>query len=136
MSWTRKGLVRGDGHAVGHDEAEAGAAEAEEAEAEPAEEAASAAEVWRTLLRVGLAVGMHPDEATEGIVDFALAAGVPFAVVPCCVYSRSFPSRVDSSGRRISSLPRFIEYAARPTRATPCGPRPPLSRSTCESTSS
>ena len=31
-------------------------------------------------------VGMHPDEATEPIIDFAVAAGVPFAVVPCCVF--------------------------------------------------
>ena len=27
-------------------------------------------------------VGMHPDQATEPIVDFALQRGVPFAVVP------------------------------------------------------
>ena len=34
---------------------------------------------------------MHPDEVTECIVDAALGAGKPFAVVPCCVFSRRFP---------------------------------------------
>ena len=53
---------------------------------------------------------MHPDGATEAIVDFALAAGIPFAVVPCCVYSRDFPRRVDESGRPIRNLERFIAY--------------------------
>lgn len=38
-------------------------------------------------------VGMHPDEATEAIVDVALACGKPFAVVPCCVFTRLFPDR-------------------------------------------
>ena len=34
-----------------------------------------------------IVVGMHPDQAAEHIVDFALAMGKPFAVIPCCVYS-------------------------------------------------
>ena len=37
---------------------------------------------------------MHPDQATEPIVDLALRLGVPFAVVPCCVYPGLFPFRV------------------------------------------
>ena len=28
---------------------------------------------------------MHPDEATEPIVDKAISERKPFAVVPCCV---------------------------------------------------
>jgi hypothetical protein len=42
---------------------------------------------------IGLVVGFHPDQATEPIVDFALSQGVPFAVVPCCVFGRDFPHR-------------------------------------------
>ena len=34
-------------------------------------------------------LGMHPDEATEWIVDFAIKYSKPFAVVPCCVFPRS-----------------------------------------------
>ena len=33
-------------------------------------------------------IGLHPDEATEAIVDCALAHNKPFAVVPCCVFPR------------------------------------------------
>lgn len=32
-----------------------------------------------------LLLGMHPDEATDAIVVRAAEAGVPFAIVPCCV---------------------------------------------------
>ena len=32
-----------------------------------------------------LLVGLHPDEATEGIVRLAVKLGVGFVVVPCCV---------------------------------------------------
>ncbi|KAL3922941.1 MAG: hypothetical protein SGILL_001938 [Bacillariaceae sp.] len=34
-----------------------------------------------------LIAGMHPDGATEAIVDLSLQLGVPFAILPCC-YSR------------------------------------------------
>ena len=50
------------------------------------QQAAPTAEaVWRTLANASAVVGLHPDGATEAIVDFALATGKPFAVVPCCV---------------------------------------------------
>jgi hypothetical protein len=39
--------------------------------------------------------GMHPDGATEFIVDLALALDKPFAVVPCCVFGREFPRWVE-----------------------------------------
>ena len=47
----------------------------------------------RALAECSVVLGMHPDQATDAIVDFALERGKPFAVVPCCVYSREFPSR-------------------------------------------
>ncbi|KAK9836477.1 hypothetical protein WJX74_001270 [Apatococcus lobatus] len=40
-----------------------------------------------------LVIGLHPDEATEAVVDCALANDKPFAVVPCCVFPRLFPER-------------------------------------------
>ena len=40
-----------------------------------------------------LVVGFHPDEATDAIVDVAIAEGKPFAVVPCCVFWRRFGKR-------------------------------------------
>ena len=47
----------------------------------------------RAMAECSVVLGMHPDQATECVVDFALERGKPFAVVPCCVYSREFPAR-------------------------------------------
>ncbi|KAJ8614589.1 hypothetical protein CTAYLR_004969 [Chrysophaeum taylorii] len=52
-----------------------------------------------------LVVGLHPDEATEAIVDAALKYGLPFAVVPCCVFAELFPAR-----RGVSSYSKFCDY--------------------------
>ncbi|EQC37185.1 hypothetical protein SDRG_05411 [Saprolegnia diclina VS20] len=54
-------------------------------------------------------VGMHPDEATEPIVDCALAANKPFAVVPCCVMSRKFPDR-RHDGEVVGTYDAYIAY--------------------------
>eukprot|EP01062_Namystynia_karyoxenos_P081434 TRINITY_DN8963_c0_g1_i2.p1 TRINITY_DN8963_c0_g1~~TRINITY_DN8963_c0_g1_i2.p1 ORF type:complete len:479 (+),score=105.86 TRINITY_DN8963_c0_g1_i2:77-1438(+) len=45
------------------------------------------------LPRVRCLVGLHPDQATEPIVDCALRLGLPWAVVPCCVFPKLFPHR-------------------------------------------
>ena len=55
-------------------------------------------------------VGMHADEATESIVDMALRHGRPFAVVPCCVFPRLFPSRRLASGQPVVSHRHFCDY--------------------------
>jgi hypothetical protein len=34
----------------------------------------------------GLALGFHPDQATEPLLDWCLATATPFAIVPCCVF--------------------------------------------------
>lgn len=48
----------------------------------------------RTLLSdCSVVVGMHPDEATEPLVDFAIQLKKPWAVVPCCVFAHRFPGR-------------------------------------------
>lgn len=38
-------------------------------------------------------VALHPDEATDAIVDMAVRKRVPFVIMPCCVFSRLFPDR-------------------------------------------
>lgn len=38
-------------------------------------------------------VGLHPDQATDAIVEVALALRRPFAVLPCCVYAQQHPHR-------------------------------------------
>eukprot|EP01130_Rhizamoeba_saxonica_P007612 TRINITY_DN3078_c0_g1_i2.p1 TRINITY_DN3078_c0_g1~~TRINITY_DN3078_c0_g1_i2.p1 ORF type:complete len:304 (-),score=41.99 TRINITY_DN3078_c0_g1_i2:610-1521(-) len=52
---------------------------------------------WNTIQQIldncGIIVGLHPDQAVEAIVDFALARDKPFAVIPCCTYHKQFPGR-------------------------------------------
>jgi len=42
----------------------------------------------KQLQSCSLVLGLHPDQATDSIVDFALQFNKPFAVVPCCVFPR------------------------------------------------
>lgn len=55
-------------------------------------------------------LGMHPDEATEAIVDAALANKKPFAIVPCCVMSRLFPDRKCRDGTPVATYEAFVTY--------------------------
>jgi hypothetical protein len=56
-----------------------------------------------------LVVGLHPDAATEAIVDFALAAGKCFAVVPCCVFAAAFSAR-RVGGQPVTTHAAFVRY--------------------------
>lgn len=55
-------------------------------------------------------VGMHPDIVTEKIVDCALQRGLPFAVVPCCVFPKEFPHRITSEGNTVTTYEEFVTY--------------------------
>lgn len=55
-------------------------------------------------------VGLHPDQATEAIVDVALHLRKPFAVVPCCVYPRLFPGRRLGTGQGVTTYHGFQRY--------------------------
>ncbi|TMW66217.1 hypothetical protein Poli38472_003982 [Pythium oligandrum] len=57
-----------------------------------------------------LLVGMHPDEATEIIVDIALKYKKPFAIVPCCVMSRLFPDRRCRDGTPVATYDTLVQY--------------------------
>eukprot|EP01147_Barroeca_monosierra_P008614 gene8614-1027_t len=54
--------------------------------------------------------GLHPDQAAEHIVRFAIQHRKPFAVVPCCVYSKEFPTRKLPDGRFVRSYLQLVEY--------------------------
>jgi len=45
------------------------------------------------LHRTSLVVGFHPDQATDPCIDLAYELGVPFCIVPCCVFPKEFPDR-------------------------------------------
>eukprot|EP00816_Leptocylindrus_hargravesii_P001364 CAMPEP_0196819336 /NCGR_PEP_ID=MMETSP1362-20130617/70106_1 /TAXON_ID=163516 /ORGANISM="Leptocylindrus danicus, Strain CCMP1856" /LENGTH=384 /DNA_ID=CAMNT_0042197789 /DNA_START=85 /DNA_END=1236 /DNA_ORIENTATION=+ len=43
--------------------------------------------------RCSAIVALHPDEATDSIVNVAVQRRIPFVIVPCCVFARLFPNR-------------------------------------------
>lgn len=60
---------------------------------------------------VCLITGMHPDEATEVIMDTGLQFDIAVSIVPCCVFSSKFPDRrLREDGAVPTSLPQFIKY--------------------------
>jgi hypothetical protein len=48
-------------------------------------------EIGRIMRDCSVVCGLHPDGATEPLVDYAIAHGKPFVIVPCCVFWRSNP---------------------------------------------
>eukprot|EP00747_Dinoflagellata_sp_TGD_P038961 gnl/TRDRNA2_/TRDRNA2_139978_c3_seq2.p1 gnl/TRDRNA2_/TRDRNA2_139978_c3~~gnl/TRDRNA2_/TRDRNA2_139978_c3_seq2.p1 ORF type:complete len:425 (+),score=36.38 gnl/TRDRNA2_/TRDRNA2_139978_c3_seq2:126-1277(+) len=67
---------------------------------------------YASLLRnASLVIGLHPDEATEAIVDLALLSDRKFAVVPCCVFPNLFPHReLSPGGVQVRTLNQFCSY--------------------------
>ena len=89
----------------------------------PAAGAVSGADAagFEALQHCSAVVGLHPDECTEAIVDWAVENGKTFAVVPCCVFSRLFPGRtmpVRAGGvaglgfKAVRSFDDFVDYLA------------------------
>ncbi|RLN52571.1 hypothetical protein BBJ29_000258 [Phytophthora kernoviae] len=60
--------------------------------------------------QASLLLGMHPDEATDAILDVAIKLGKPFAVVPCCVFGNTFPERRLANGSKVLSYENLVEY--------------------------
>ena len=65
--------------------------------------------ILKTATETPLLIGLHPDEATEAIVDAAIRNQLAFAVIPCCVYSRLFPSR-RYKGKPVRTHEQFCNY--------------------------
>lgn len=59
---------------------------------------------------VKLVVGLHPDEATEPIVDLAVDFSLNFSVIPCCVFAQDFPHRRLQNGASPSSYEDFCDF--------------------------
>ncbi len=66
--------------------------------------------------KVSLLIGLHPDEATEPLLDMALTSRTSFAVVPCCVFAHAFPKRrlrgEDRGPRTYEELCRYLREKA------------------------
>jgi hypothetical protein len=70
------------------------------------DEVAVCAENHALLEDCSAIVALHPDEATDAIVDMAVRKRVPFVIMPCCVFSRLFPGR-----RLANSIDPVCTYA-------------------------
>ena len=73
--------------------------------------------LWKTehspisnLLRnASLVVGLHPDQATNAILDFALETNKPFVLVPCCVFPSMF-ERYLEDGEPVLTTVQLIHW--------------------------
>eukprot|EP01089_Gocevia_fonbrunei_P010997 TRINITY_DN24040_c0_g1_i1.p1 TRINITY_DN24040_c0_g1~~TRINITY_DN24040_c0_g1_i1.p1 ORF type:complete len:351 (+),score=53.81 TRINITY_DN24040_c0_g1_i1:33-1085(+) len=54
-------------------------------------------------------IGMHPDEATQPILEYALAHDKPFAIVPCCVFPNLFPRSLEN-GKQVVEYDDFVTW--------------------------
>jgi hypothetical protein len=61
------------------------------------------------LCNSSLVVGLHPDQATNGILDFAIEANKPFAIVPCCVFPTMFQRHL-SNGEKVLTTQQLVEW--------------------------
>eukprot|EP01080_Neovahlkampfia_damariscottae_P012951 gene12951-7529_t len=61
------------------------------------------------IQKSSLIFGMHPDEATESIVQVSLLNSKNFAVVPCCVFPNLFPRKL-KNGTEVIEYFHFIDY--------------------------
>lgn len=62
------------------------------------------------IMNSSIIVGLHPDQATEAIIDVSLRYNKAAVVVPCCVFPSLFPNRKLSSGENVINYASFIEY--------------------------
>jgi len=67
-------------------------------------------EAMEVVRNCSMLVGMHPDQAAEHLVEFALRNNKPFVVVPCCVYQKQFPKRHLKDKRQVRVYGELIEY--------------------------
>ncbi|KAJ0405562.1 hypothetical protein P43SY_009611 [Pythium insidiosum] len=63
------------------------------------------------IQQASVLIGMHPDEATDAIIDVALRFNKPFALVPCCVFGHVFTERRRPDGvSKVVSFDDLVEY--------------------------
>jgi hypothetical protein len=131
VTWTGKGLVHEDSdESIAKDDAGDEEDEDEcdlplgggEEEDELCGEVVTDVEQGRRLIRgASLVVGLHPDQATEHIVEACLRNRVPFVIVPCCVYGRQFPNRRHPvTGAEVKDYGDLVEYLLAKSSAISC----------------
>jgi len=74
------------------------------------EQVSSESEALALLRGCSVVAALHPDQAAEHAVALALALQIPFAVVPCCVYSAQFPRRRLPTGGQVRTYEDLLDY--------------------------
>ena len=64
----------------------------------------------RVLSNASFLIGVHPDQVTEAIVDIAIHLRIPFAIVPCCVFTKLFSSRKTPAGGAVRTYEELVVY--------------------------
>lgn len=68
------------------------------------------ARLLEVLAGASFIVGVHPDQVTESLVDAAVLLKIPFAVVPCCVFTKLFPARRTPAGEPVRTYEELVQY--------------------------
>ena len=55
-------------------------------------------------------VGLHPDQATDHIINCGLYFKRPWVVVPCCVFPKTHQHRKTASGSSVRTYDELCEY--------------------------
>ena len=74
----------------------------------------SPGDVSEVLNDCSVVIGLHPDGATDAIVEFALEHDKPFALLPCCVYRKTFTGRRTASGGAKQPMAAFMLFTIPP----------------------
>jgi hypothetical protein len=64
----------------------------------------------QVILNTKLVVGFHPDQATDYCIELAEILGVPWCIVPCCVFPCEFTRRRLKNGDRVREYSQLIQY--------------------------
>mmetsp|Transcript_6476 Transcript_6476/g.10595 ORF Transcript_6476/g.10595 Transcript_6476/m.10595 type:complete len:312 (-) Transcript_6476:83-1018(-) len=64
----------------------------------------------KLLSTASFIIGVHPDQVTESIVDIAIHLRIPFAVIPCCVFTKLFPERKTTTGDPVRTYEELVDY--------------------------
>jgi len=67
----------------------------------------------RKLRECSAIVGLHPDQSTDYIIDYALKTGKAFAVIPCCLHSKQFSGKKNSERQAIRDFGKLLEFYKR-----------------------
>lgn len=69
-----------------------------------------AMDALKIILATKLVLGFHPDQATDSAFELAQLLGVPYCIVPCCVFPRENTHRRLEDGTPVKKYPQLIEY--------------------------